>query len=66
MVNVARGPEQLNRECSLFSDDGRYIVVGSAAYIPDELRPHFYEIYTNNESVTPNPRFVSTLNNTLG
>ncbi|XP_047004950.1 DET1 homolog [Schistocerca americana] len=55
-VNVAQSGEQLNRECSLFTDDGRYVIVGSAAFIPDDLRPHFYEIYTNNESVTPNPR----------
>ncbi|XP_066141886.1 DET1 homolog isoform X2 [Euwallacea fornicatus] len=49
--------EQLNRECSLFSDDGRYVIVGSASYIPDEIRPHFYEIYTNNEAVTPTMRW---------
>ncbi|KAJ9578719.1 hypothetical protein L9F63_005081, partial [Diploptera punctata] len=55
-VNVAQSGEQLNRECSLFTDDGHYVIVGSAAYIPDDLRPHFYEIYTNNETVTPNPR----------
>lgn len=55
-VNVAQSGEQLNRECSLFTDDGRYVIVGSAAYIPEDLRPHFYEIYSNNESVTPNPR----------
>lgn len=55
-VNVADSLEQLNRECSLFTDDGRYVIVGSAAYIPEDLRPHFYEIYTNNEAVTPNPR----------
>ncbi|CAH1159681.1 unnamed protein product [Phaedon cochleariae] len=53
-VNVAKGAEQLNRECSLFSDDGRYVIIGSASFIPEEIRPHFYEIYTNNESVTPN------------
>lgn len=56
VVNVSQGVEQLNRECSLFSDDGRYVIIGSASFIPDEIRPHFYEIYTNNESVTPNPR----------
>ncbi|XP_054285444.1 DET1 homolog [Macrosteles quadrilineatus] len=55
-VNVVQSGEQLNRECSLFTDDGRYVIVGSAAYIPEDLRPHFYEIYTNNEAVTPNPR----------
>ncbi|CAD6240862.1 GSCOCG00008965001-RA-CDS [Cotesia congregata] len=48
--------EQLNRECSLFTDDGRYVIVGSAKHIADELRPHFYQIYTNNEALTPNPR----------
>lgn len=48
--------EQLNRECSLFTEEGRYVIICSAAYIPDELRPHFYEIYTNNEALTPNPR----------
>lgn len=56
VVNITQGNEQLNRECSLFSEDGRYVIVGSASYIPEDLRPHFYEIYTNNESVTPNPR----------
>ncbi|XP_060518259.1 DET1 homolog isoform X2 [Cylas formicarius] len=55
VINITRS-EQLNRECSLFSDDGRYVIVGSASFIPDEIRPHFYEIYTNNESVTPNIR----------
>jgi de-etiolated-1 len=56
VVHVTQGTEELNRECSLFSDDGRYVIIGSAAFIPEEIRPHFYEIYTNNESVTPNPR----------
>ncbi|XP_044267998.1 DET1 homolog [Tribolium madens] len=56
VVHVTQGSEELNRECSLFSDDGRYVIIGSAAFIPEEIRPHFYEIYTNNESVTPNPR----------
>lgn len=56
VVNVAQSAEQLNRECSLFTDDGKYVIIGSATYIPDDLRPHFYEIYTNNESVVPNPR----------
>lgn len=56
IVNVVQSNEQLNRECSLFTDDGRYVIVGSAAHIPDELRPHFYQIYSNNEALTPNPR----------
>ncbi|KAL1491712.1 hypothetical protein ABEB36_012269 [Hypothenemus hampei] len=54
-INITTN-EQLNRECSLFTDDGRYVIVGSASYIPEEIRPHFYEIYTNNEAVTPTLR----------
>ncbi|KAF7270053.1 hypothetical protein GWI33_016958 [Rhynchophorus ferrugineus] len=52
VINITTN-EQLNRECSVFSDDGRYVIVGSASCIPEEMRPTFYEIYTNNESVTP-------------
>lgn len=48
--------QQLNRECSLFTEDGRYVIVGSAAHIPDDLRPHFYHIHSNNEAVTPTIR----------
>lgn len=44
--------KQLNRECSLFCNDGRHVIVGAAIFISDELRPHFYELYTNNESIT--------------
>lgn len=45
--------KQLNRECSLFTNDGKYVIVGSAIFIPEDMRPHFYELYTNNESITP-------------
>lgn len=55
-INVAENNKQLNRECSLFTEDCRYVIVGSAAYIPEDIRPHFYEVYTNNEAVTPNTR----------
>lgn len=55
-VNIAESNKQLNRECSLFTEDCRYVIVGSAAYIPENIQPHFYEVYTNNEAVTPNPR----------
>ena len=48
--------QQLNRECSLFTEDGRYVIVGSAAHIPDDLRPHFHHIHSNNEAVTPTIR----------
>ncbi|KAK9497739.1 hypothetical protein O3M35_004404 [Rhynocoris fuscipes] len=54
-VRTTPAAEQLNRECSLFTDDGKYIIVGSACYIPDDTI-RFYDIYTNNEAVSPNPR----------
>lgn len=44
---------QLNRECSLFTKDNRYVILGASAFIPDDLRPNFYALYTNNESITP-------------
>lgn len=50
--------QQLNRECSLFTEDGRFVIVGSAAHIPDDLRPHFYNIHSNNEAVTPTIRYI--------
>lgn len=71
-IRVAPEGEQLNRECSLFTENGRYAVVGSAAIIPEELRPHFFEIYSNNEAVTPNQLFpledytIHLVNLTLG
>nr|CAG4643057.1 EOG090X028J [Ilyocryptus agilis] len=48
--------EQLNRECSLFVGDGRFVIVGSASYVPEEPAPNFFEIFRNNESVSPHPR----------
>jgi de-etiolated-1 len=48
--------EQLNRECSLFSEDGEYVIVGSASYIPEDHHPPMHQLHKNNESVAPNPR----------
>jgi de-etiolated-1 len=57
-ITVAPQGEQLNRECSLFTEDSQYMIVGSATYIQDEYaHPQFHQIYRNNESVEPNPRF---------
>ncbi|XP_048584227.1 DET1 homolog isoform X2 [Nematostella vectensis] len=56
VVTVAANGEHLNRECSLFTDDGRYVIVGSASYVPEDPHPFFFDIYRNNESVSPNPR----------
>ncbi|XP_012273076.1 DET1 homolog [Orussus abietinus] len=55
IVNLVHSNGQLNRECSLFTEDGRYVIVGSAAYV-SEISPYFYQIYSNNEALTPNPR----------
>lgn len=56
IVSVASNGEHLNRECSLFTSDGRYVIVGSAVYIPEDPHPYFFDIYRNNEAVSPNPR----------
>lgn len=56
IVNVSSINKQLNRECSLFTKDGNYVIVGAATLILEENRPSFYEIYTTNEAITPNPR----------
>lgn len=55
-VFVVEGAGQLNRECSLFTGDGKYVIIGSAHFISNETPYHFFDIYTNNEAVTPNPR----------
>lgn len=56
VTSVASNGEHLNRECSLFTDDGKFVIVGSAVYIPDEPHPYFFDMYRNNESVSPNGR----------
>lgn len=52
VVNMDGSEKQLNRECSLFCNDGKHVIVAAAIFISDDLRPHFYELYTNNESIT--------------
>lgn len=54
---VAKNGEQLNRECSLFTDNGNYVIVGSAMNIPEEPHPLFHDIYQNNESMSPNHKY---------
>ena len=46
VTNVASNGEHLNRECSLFTDDCRYVIVGSAVYVPEEPPPYFFEVMT--------------------
>lgn len=55
-VNMVNNEKQLNRECSLFTNDSRYVIIGAAIFIPEDMRPHFYDLYTNNESITPTAR----------
>lgn len=55
-VHVTVENEQLNRECSLFTDDSKYVVVGSASFVPDESQLHYFDVYRNNESVSLNSR----------
>jgi len=53
-VNVAPQGEQLNRECSLFTSDFRYMIVGSATYNQDDnFAPPHQDGYRNNESLRP-------------
>ncbi|KAG7275294.1 hypothetical protein CRUP_018268 [Coryphaenoides rupestris] len=44
VTNVASNGEHLNRECSLFTDDCRYVIVGSATYVPEDPPPYFFEL----------------------
>jgi len=59
LVNLAPSGEQLNRECSLFTEDSRHVIVGSSAYVDGdgEQQNNFYNVFSNNESVTPNSSF---------
>ncbi|ESO05868.1 hypothetical protein HELRODRAFT_64519, partial [Helobdella robusta] len=53
-VNVSTDNEGLNRECSLFTDDSRYVIVGSTVTLPEEPYPVYRDMYQNNESLHPN------------
>lgn len=54
---VASSNENLNRECSLFTNDGQYVIVGSSCLVSDDPYPHMFETFRNNESLSPNERF---------
>jgi len=56
VINVTSHGEQLNRECSLFTDDSKFVIVGSAAYVSEESHPHYFDVYQNNESVALSSR----------
>ena len=53
---VATSDGHLNRECSLFTDDGQYVIVGSSQYVPEHPHPLFYDANRNSESVFTEPQ----------
>ena len=56
-ISVSDIHENLNRECSLFTEDCQYIIVGSSVYIQDDPYPSFYEIFRGNEDISPQGQF---------
>lgn len=52
-IKVTPEEEKLIRTCMLFTEDGRYALVGSSISLGD-LRLEFNEIYTSNEAIRPN------------
>ncbi len=49
-------PSDLNRECSLFTVDSQYVIVGSSTPLGDAPFPHMYEILRTNEGIAPTAR----------
>jgi de-etiolated-1 len=58
VVRVTAGEHMLNRECSLFTNDSRFVIVGSCHQLQDENGSRFYDVYRNNECITPNERLI--------
>ena len=56
-VHIPRTNENLNRECSLFTEDCRYVIVGSSVAIQEDPFPPMSEMYTNNEALAANGRY---------
>ena len=56
-VHIPFTNENLNRECSLFTECGNYVIVGSSVSIHEDSYPHMYEVYKNCESISSNGRF---------
>ena len=56
-IHIPYTNENLNRECSLFTDDGHYVIVGSSMGIQEDPYPSLYELYKNNEAVSANGRY---------
>lgn len=56
-VHIPYTNENLNRECSLFTEDGNFVLVGSSVSVQEDPYPSMYELYRSNESVSANGRF---------
>ena len=51
VCHMTREREHLNRECSLFTCDGRFVIVASSALVRENPYPFFYDAFRNNESL---------------
>ena len=49
--------ENLNRECSLFTEECQYVIVGSSGFIQDDPYPSFYDLFRSNEDISPQGTF---------
>lgn len=56
VVQLGTNLIHLNRECSIFTNDGLYVIVGAAASIPEDSRC-FYDFYRTNEYIKPTVKF---------
>ena len=56
-VHIPNSQENLNRECSLFTKCGNFVIVGSSVPLQDEPYPHMFDVYRNSESLSSNGRF---------
>jgi de-etiolated-1 len=57
-IRVSTDDEVLNRECSIFLPDNEYAIVASSVNLPDEPFPYMSDTFKNNESLSPNNRFM--------
>ncbi|XP_076465440.1 DET1 homolog [Babylonia areolata] len=57
---LTRSGEQLNRECSLFTCDGKFVIVGAAKDLHESRHPLTSNMFRNNEAVTGFRNHVET------
>lgn len=53
-ILVAAEGEQLNRECSLFTENSSYTILGSVGPIAESTTLQVLDVFTSNEAVCPN------------